>query len=99
MSHVGDVTFHSTLCSYLTPEGLPSGRYSEAEVVVVTTTGDEIYSACTCRPFDETRCLGFIRITGGSGQYEGARGSLIAITTVDPATLDVSIRSWGWMLC
>ena len=98
LTGVGKVSFATTHCSYLTPEGHLAGRYGEAEMVMVTRSGDEIYATYSGYQIDETRYLEFMRITGGTGRFDEAAGALMEIVTVDLATFDVSIRGWGWML-
>ena len=94
---VGKVSFATSHCSYLTPDGQLAGRYGEAEMVMLTPAGDEIYATYSGQQIDDTRYLEFLTITGGTGMYEGAVGSMIEIVTVDLATFDVSIRGWGWI--
>jgi len=97
LSRIGKVTFTTTHCSYLTPEGQPTGRYGEAEMVLVTGNGDEIHATYEGRQLDETRYLEFMRIRGGTGEFTNARGSILEIVAVDLTTFDVSIRGWGWI--
>lgn len=96
LSHVGSVRFHSTHCVYATAGGRPNGHFGEAEMVMVTPGGEEIYATYTGQRFAESKYLVFIRVTGGSGKYSEMTGSLVAIATLDPATSDVFIRGWGW---
>lgn len=99
ISGIGDVTFESTHCSYLDSDFESTGRYGEAELVMtVTATGDEIYATYEGRQLDETRYFEVLRMKGGTGEFADARGVIFEIVTLDPATFNVSIRGWGWMV-
>lgn len=98
LSHIGRVTWHASHCSHLTPEGAPNGRCGEAKLVMVTPSGEEIHATYSGRLLTASRYVGFVRLTGGSGQFSEISGSLQAIAIVDPTTDHVSVRGWGWMV-
>jgi len=97
MSHLGQVTWSSNHCNYLTPEGYPSGRYGEADLVIVAASGDEIHATYDGHQIDDTRYLDLMRITGGTGPFAEARGAALEIVTLDLATFDLWLRGWGWI--
>lgn len=98
LTGVGKVDFISSHCSYLTPDGQLAGRYGEADMVMTTRSGDEIYATYAGYQIDEFRYLENLQITGGSGKYSGSSGALVEIVNVDLTTFDVSVRGWGWIL-
>jgi hypothetical protein len=98
LTGVGKVDFTTTHCSYLTPDFQLAGRYGEADMVMMTRSGDEIYATYEGYQIDEDHYLEHLQVTGGSGKYSGTTGTLVEIVTVDLTNFDVSIRGWGWIL-
>ena len=99
LSGIGDVTFETTHCSYLDPVTYELlGRYGEADLVMTTESGDEIHATYKGRQLDETRYFEVMRITGGTGEFEDARGLIFEILTVDLSDFSISISGWGWII-
>lgn len=92
LSHVGEVAFTRTHCTYLTAGGEPTGRYGAGQMVMVTPAGDEIHAECRGVHYQDGLYHESTQIVGGTGPYVDAIGHVSGIVTVDMMSSGVSIK-------
>ena len=76
-THMGKVTASSSHCPVL-PEYIGDGL-----LTIVAANGDKLYGAYDYDPSDETNVIP-ITITGGTGRFKGASGSLTEAYSIEP---------------
>jgi hypothetical protein len=76
-THMGKVTASSSHCPAL-PEYIGDGL-----LTIVAANGDKLYGAYDYDPSDETNVIP-ITITGGTGRFKGASGSLTEAYSIEP---------------
>ncbi len=74
---MGKVTASNSHCPAL-PEYIGDGH-----LTIVAANGDKVYGTYDYDPSDETNVIP-ITITGGTGRFKGASGSLTEVYSVDP---------------
>lgn len=75
-THMGKVTTSNSHCPAL-PEYIGDGR-----LTIVAANGDEVYATYDYDPSDETNVIP-ITITGGTGRFKDASGSLTEVYSVE----------------
>jgi hypothetical protein len=76
-THMGKVTASQSHCPAL-DEYIGDGR-----ITIVAANGDKVYGTYDYDPNDETNVIP-ITITGGTGRFKGASGSLTEVYRVEP---------------
>jgi hypothetical protein len=80
-THLGRVTWASQHCFQLF-----SGTFSDAQVVITAANGDQIHATYEGMMTGETTFTDSLVITGGTGRFAGATGSVDETGWFDPAT-------------
>lgn len=75
-THMGKITMSSSHCSM-------SEAYMDGELTIAAANGDELLGVYDYDPYDETNRIP-VTISGGSGRFERASGSLTMAYSVEP---------------
>lgn len=80
-THLGRVTWTAEHCFQLS-----AGTFSDARVVITAANGDRVLATYDGQMTGATTFVDAMRITGGTGRFAGATGSVVATGWFDPAT-------------
>ena len=80
-THLGRVTWTAEHCFQTA-----TATFSDARVVITSANGDQVYATYHGAMNGETTFTAAMTITGGTGRFSGATGSLDAVGWFDPVT-------------
>ena len=90
ISHLGQVSWTTEHCYQLF-----AGTFGDAELVVVAANGDKLFGTYDGVMTGETTFAETMIITGGTGRFSGASGTIEEAGWFDPDTLYMEITGFG----
>lgn len=93
MSHLGRVTWTTEHCFQLF-----AGTFGDAEVVTTAANGDRLFGTYDGMMTSDTTFAETVVITGGTGRFSGATGSIDETGWFDPVTGYMEVTGVGFIV-